>query len=205
MIIAVSGNIGAGKTTLVKRLSHALNYRAEYEAIDQNPYLEQFYYDMKRWSFPLQVYFLSHRFRQGMNLNHDGQGVVLDRTIYEDAWVFAQNLHRSGHMSDKDYKTYLHLYEGMVKLVPAPDLLIYLQASPKLLAGRIKTRGKSGDRTFEESIPTAYLRDLNHFYEEWIGQYSDSEIYTIDIDQIDLAQESEFKKLLETVQHYQDA
>lgn len=205
MIIAVSGNIGAGKTTLVKRLSVHFGFRAELEAVSHNPYLELFYQDMKRWSFPLQVYFLSHRFRQGLSLANQGKGVVLDRTIYEDAHIFARNLRESGYMSETDFDTYLHLYEGMVELVKPPDLLIYLKASTTQLQRRISGRGVSGERSYEEGIPAAYLNDLNSMYEQWIAHYRQSPLLTIDVDNTDLTNDIAFEKLLETVQNYYDA
>lgn len=205
MIIAVSGNIGAGKTTLVKRLSAHLGFRSELEAVDRNPYLELFYQDMKRWSFPLQVYFLSHRFRQGLSLEYQGKGVVLDRTIYEDAQVFARNLLECGYMTETDFDTYLHLYDGMVELVKAPDLLIYLKASPEKLVQRISGRGSEGERSFEGNIPKQYLVQLHQRYEEWISQYQKSPLVVVDVNETDLADDSAFDKLLETVQYYRDA
>ena len=206
MLIAVSGNIGAGKTTLVQRLSARLGYRAEYEAVYDNPYLQRFYEDMKRWSFPLQVYFLSHRFQQGLSLRDIGPHVVLDRTIYEDAHIFARNLYESGYMSATDYQTYLKLYENMVSLVPAPGLMIYLKGSPEKMAERIAGRGKSGERTYEGEIPLQYLSDLNERYESWIQkEYTYSPVIQINVEETDLNDEASFEKLVETVQKYKDA
>ena len=144
MLLAVSGNIGAGKTTLVQRLSEHFGFEAAYEAVEHNPYLEFFYEDMARWCFPLQVYFLSHRFRQGLKLREKSDHVVLDRTIYEDAHIFAKNLHESGFMTEIAYQTYPNLYDHMVPLGPAPDLLIFLKGNPEILAERISGRGQAG-------------------------------------------------------------
>jgi deoxyadenosine/deoxycytidine kinase len=205
MLIAVSGNIGAGKTTLVQRLSTRLGYQAEYEAVHENPYLQRFYDDMQRWSFPLQVYFLSHRFRQGLGLKNY-QRVVIDRTIYEDAHIFARNLYDSGYMSETDYHTYLNLYENMVPLVPQPSLMVYLKGSPGKLAERIAGRSKTGERAYEGNIPLAYLSDLNKRYESWIqNEYNHSPVIQLDVEETDLNDEASFEKLVETVQSFKNA
>lgn len=205
MIIAVSGNIGAGKTTLVSQLSVALGYRAEYEAVVDNPYLHLFYKDMKRWSFPLQVFFLSHRFKQGLSIKGEAKGVILDRTIYEDAHVFAKNLHQTGLMTDIDYQTYKGLYDNLEELIPKPDLLIYLNASPTKLSERVGHRIATGERDFEGKIPVDYLKELNLRYTEWIGSYQHSPLIEVDVDQVDLADESEIEKLLKTIKNHKDA
>jgi deoxyadenosine/deoxycytidine kinase len=205
MLIAVSGNIGAGKTTLVSRLAEHFGCKAEYEATEDNPYLERFYQDMKRWAFPLQVYFLSHRFRQGLRLRDSKKGIILDRTIYEDAHVFARNLHQSAYMTDTDYQTYLSLYQSMVELIPPPDLLIYLKASPEKLGNRISGRGAKGERAFEQNIPNQYLQDLNQLYESWINHYHHSPVLKLNVDDVDLAKDENFKKLLKNIQNHRDA
>lgn len=200
MFIAVAGNIGTGKTTLVERLSMHFGYRAEYEAVQHNPYLAQFYEDMHRWAFPLQVYFLGHRFRQGLEIKEHGSGVVLDRTMDEDANVFAKNLYRSSYLTKIDYENYLTLYHSMVKLLPKPDVVVYLKGSPEKLQSRISQRSKAGERSFENEIPLSYLKDLNSCYQTWIESYDDSAVITIDINQIDLAKDEYFEKLVQNIQ-----
>jgi deoxyadenosine/deoxycytidine kinase len=205
MFIAVSGNIGAGKTTLVSKLADHFGYHAEYEAVNKNPYLEDFYRDMKRWSFPLQVYFLGHRFRQGLLISELKQGIVLDRTIYEDAHVFAANLRNSGLMSERDYQNYLHLYETMVVFIHPPDVIIYLKGSVTQLSDRVGHRSKMGDRKYERAIPDEYLQDLNLCYHRWISGYQHSPVIEIDIDETDLAEEANFEKLTEKIKEYENA
>jgi len=202
MLVAISGNIGAGKTTLVSRLADHLGWHAEFEAVDHNPYLEAFYQDMPRWAFQLQVYFLSHRFRQGRSLITRKQSVVLDRTIYEDAHVFARNLYDSSILTETDFRTYLNLYETMADLVAVPNLLIYLHASVRKLDERIHGRVARGDRAFEGDIPQTYLQDLNHRYEDWISQYNYSPVIRIDIDQTDLAEEVNFRTLVKNIRSH---
>jgi deoxyadenosine/deoxycytidine kinase len=205
MLLAVSGNIGAGKTTLVHRLSKRFGFEAAYEAVEHNPYLELFYEDMAQWSFPLQVYFLSHRFRQGLKLREKSDHVVLDRTIYEDAHIFARNLYKSGFMTEMDYQTYRNLYDSMAPLVPAPDLLIFLKGSPEILEERISGRGQAGERKFEGTIPQNYLADLNKKYDYWIERYDLSPVIQVDVEKTDLNDEASFKRLVETVQKFKDA
>lgn len=200
MIIAVAGNIGTGKTTLVRQLSDHFGYKAEFEATQQNPYLAQFYEDMHRWAFPLQVYFLGHRFKQGLAISNDASGVVLDRTIYEDANVFAKNLYRSAYLTEMDYENYLNLYNTMVKLIPKPDVVVYLKGSPEKLKARINQRSDSGERSYENVIPLSYLQDLDSCYREWIESYKYSPVITIDINQIDLAKDEHFEKLVQNIQ-----
>ncbi|MFP4506401.1 MAG: deoxynucleoside kinase [Cyclobacteriaceae bacterium] len=205
MFIAVSGNIGTGKTTLVKKLSEKLSYQAEFEAVADNPYLEDFYQDMKRWAFPLQVYFLGHRFRQGLKISENKGGIVLDRTIYEDAHVFAYNLRTTGLMSERDYHNYHLLYETMQTHIKAPDVLVYLRGSVEQLLHRINQRSDQGDRAYESKIPASYLQDLNRSYERWIGQYDHSAVITINIDDTDLSESQHFEKLVKDIQRYKDA
>lgn len=200
MIIAVAGNIGTGKTTLVRRLSDHFGYEAEFEATQQNPYLAQFYEDMYRWAFPLQVYFLGHRFKQGLAINNYASGVILDRTIYEDANVFAKNLYRSAYLTEIDYENYLNLYHTMVKLIPKPDIVVYLKGSPEKLKARVNQRSDLGERSYENVIPLSYLQDLDRCYREWIESYNYSPVITIDINRIDLAKDKHFEKLVQNIQ-----
>ncbi|MDF9797647.1 deoxyadenosine/deoxycytidine kinase [Catalinimonas alkaloidigena] len=201
MLIAVAGNIGTGKTTLVRKLADYFGYQAEYEAIHENPYLSLFYRDMERWAFPLQVYFLGHRFRQGLSLNDRESGVILDRTIYEDANVFAKNLYRSNYLSQVDYENYLSLYQSMVGLIPKPDILVYLKGKPKNLKYRISHRSEGGIRSFEREISLAYLKNLDLCYASWISNYTYSTTLTIDIDTIDLAKDEHFETLVKNIQN----
>lgn len=204
MTIAVSGNIGAGKTTLVNRLAKHFNALAELEAVRDNPYLNDFYQDMARWAFPLQIYFLSHRFEQGLRIASHTGTVIQDRTIYEDAHIFAHNLFHSGFLSQRDYQNYSHLYETMISLVPPPDLIIYLKGSVVTLQDRIRQRHSSQDqqRKHENTIPDGYLENLNQCYDKWIQSFSLSPIFTIDIDLVDLAEKGSFQKLLEDIVPY---
>ena len=201
MYLAVSGNIGAGKSTLVTRLAQHYGYRAELEAVRDNPYLNDFYEDMKRWAFPLQVYFLNQRFRQGLAATQNDAGVVLDRTIYEDAEVFARNLHQLGYLSERDYQNYRGLYDSMRSLLPTPDLIIYLRGSVAVLQQRIAQRNqlKDPDRRNEDKIPTAYLAQLNQRYEKWIRNFSEAKVVTINIDLVDLAEPEAYYHLISTI------
>ena len=179
--VAIAGNIGAGKTTLAKKLSHHYGWETEFEAVEDNPYLEDFYKDMKLWSFHLQVYFLNSRLNQIKRIRDNQQTVVQDRSIYEDCYVFAKNLHFSGNMSNRDYQNYLDLFHSMSPVITPPDLLIYLRADIPKLVGQIEKRG----RTYEESIRIDYLKTLNQHYEEWIKQYNIGKLIVIDVNQLD--------------------
>ncbi len=179
--VAIAGNIGAGKTTLAKKLSHHYGWETEFEAVEDNPYLVDFYEDMKKWSFHLQVYFLNSRLNQIKRIRENNQTVVQDRSIYEDCFVFAKNLHFSGNMSNRDYQNYLALFESMSPVITPPDLLIYLRADIPKLVGQIEKRG----RAYEESIRIDYLKTLNQHYEEWIKQYSIGKLIIIDVNQLD--------------------
>ena len=198
MFIAVSGNIGAGKSTLVKKLAQHYRGQAVLETVADNPYLNDFYEDMERWAFPLQIYFLNHRFRQGLSIAQSANGVVLDRTIDEDAEIFARNLYQLGYLSPRDYENYRGLYTSMRSLLPTPHLIVYLQGSVNALQRRIAQRNQLADpaRLNENKIPLAYLEQLNQRYDEWITNLSSSPVVTVDIDTIDLAQPEAFGRLI---------
>ncbi|MDX9880921.1 MAG: deoxynucleoside kinase [Prolixibacteraceae bacterium] len=187
MHIALAGNIGAGKTTLTELLSKHYNWTPHYEDVDENPYLNDFYEDMQRWSFNLQVYFLNSRFNQVLDIQKSGKTVIQDRTIYEDAEIFAPNLHAMGLMSTRDYKNYSSLFQLMSKLVKAPDLLVYLRASVPTLVNQIQKRG----REYENSIRLDYLKQLNERYEAWIQRYNAGKLLIIDVDKIDFSSNPE--------------
>ncbi len=181
MHIAVAGNIGAGKTTLTTMLAKHYNWVPNYETVDNNPYLNDFYNDMQRWSFNLQIYFLNTRFKQIVDIRNGGEDVIQDRTIFEDAEIFAPNLHDMGLMSTRDFENYKALYDLMIGLIQAPDLLIYLRAKVPTLVNKIQLRG----REYEESIRLDYLKMLNERYELWISRYTDSNLLVFDVDNLD--------------------
>lgn len=167
MHIAVAGNIGSGKTTLTKMLAKRYDWDARFESVDVNPYLEDFYNDMTRWSFNLQVYFLNKRFRDVVEISKCQHTVIQDRTIFEDARIFAPNLHAQGYMSDRDFANYSELFDLMMSIVELPDLMIYIRSSIPNLIAHISKRG----REYEQSIRIDYLNGLNERYEEWIANY----------------------------------
>ena len=179
--IAVAGNIGAGKSTLVEWLCNTYSISPFFEPNEANPYLEDFYQDMKAWGFHSQCFFLSHKFRIHQKLDQTPGVVVQDRTIYEDAEIFASALHKMGRMSERDFQTYSELYETICHSLKPPDLMIYLRCSMKTLRKRIKLRG----REMEQDIPLSYLRLLDELYEEWISRYNLSEVLVIDSDKMD--------------------
>lgn len=181
MHIALAGNIGAGKTTLTELLSKHYKWNPHYEDVDENPYLNDFYEDMQRWSFNLQIYFLNSRFNQILAIRNSSKTVIQDRTIYEDAEIFAPNLHAMGLMSTRDFNTYSDLFSLMTRLVQAPDLLIYLRASVPTLVNQIQKRG----REYENSIRIDYLKQLNERYEAWVNRYKAGKLLIIDVDRID--------------------
>jgi deoxyadenosine/deoxycytidine kinase len=186
--IAISGNIGSGKTTLVEKLSKHYGWRPLYESVDQNPYLRDFYADMSRWAFHLQIYFLNSRFQQVNQIRQeDKTTTVQDRTIYEDAYIFAANLRKSGHISERDYQSYLDVFHSMIAFVRPPDLLIYLRADIPKLVGQIERRG----RDFEYAIRLDYLKNLNEHYEEWIASYKEGKVVVIDINNLDFVERVE--------------
>lgn len=187
MHIAVAGNIGSGKTTLTTLLSKQFKWEPHYEDVDDNPYLNDFYEDMQRWSFNLQIYFLNSRFGQVAKIMKSGKTVIQDRTIYEDANIFAPNLHAMGLMTTRDYKNYQELFTLMVEFIKPPDLLIYLRGSVSSLVKQIEKRG----RAYENSIRIDYLRRLNERYEAWISTYEHGKMLVIDIDEINFAENPE--------------
>ncbi|MBS4013165.1 MAG: deoxynucleoside kinase [Bacteroidetes bacterium] len=178
MHIAIAGNIGSGKTTLASLLSKHYGWEVHYEDVESNPYLNNFYEDMQRWSFNLQVYFLNSRFRQIVDIRKSGRTVIQDRTIYEDAYIFAPNLHAMGLMSTRDFDNYSSLFQLMSSFLEGPDLLIYLKASVPTLVSQIQKRG----RDYENSIRLDYLKRLNERYEDWTGGYKLGKLLVIDVD-----------------------
>ncbi len=201
MLIAVSGNIGAGKSTLTQRLADHYGYRAELESVRDNPYLDDFYLDMPRWAFPLQVYFLNQRFRQARRLGQSDEPAVVDRTIYEDAEIFAANLRQLGHLSERDYQNYHGLYDTMLSFVRAPDVLIYLRGSVPTLQARIAQRHRTATagRANEDRIPADYLQHLNERYDAWVGRFSLAPVFTVPIDSVDLAEAVHFAALTDQI------
>ena len=187
MHVAIAGNIGAGKTTLTNLLSKHYKWDAHYESVAENPYLDDFYGSMERWSFNLQIYFLNSRFRQILEIRESGKNIIQDRTIYEDANIFAPNLHAMGLMTNRDFGNYESLFDLMERLVSPPDLLIYLRASIPTLVGQIHKRG----RDFENTISIDYLSRLNERYEAWISTYTKGKLLIIDIDNLDIVEKPE--------------
>lgn len=178
MHIAIAGNIGAGKTTLTGLLAKHYNWDTHFEDVDDNPYLMDFYDEMQRWSFNLQIYYLNSRFTQTQEIRNSSKTVIQDRTIYEDAYIFAPNLHSMGLMTTRDFENYFSLFNLIESFVSAPDLLIYLRASVSKLVNNIQARG----REYEESIRLDYLKRLNERYEAWISTYDKGKLLIIDVD-----------------------
>ena len=196
MHIAIAGNIGAGKTTLTKYLAKHYKFSKELEDVVKNPYLDDFYNQMERWSFNLQIYFLNSRFRQVKEIHRKNKNVVQDRTIYEDANIFAPNLHAMGLMTNRDFENYKSLFDLMEENVSAPDLLIYLRSSIPNLVSQIHKRG----REYENSISIEYLSRLNERYEAWIHNYKKGELLIIDIDDLDFVESKEdLKKIISLI------
>jgi deoxyadenosine/deoxycytidine kinase len=185
--IAVSVNIGSGKTTLAEKLSKHYGWKPLYESVDQNPYLRDFYDDMTRWAFHLQIYFLNSRFNQVRQIRESEKTIIQDRTIYEDAYIFANNLHSSKHITDRDYQSYLDIFHSMINFVKPPDLLIYLKADIPKLVQQIQRR----NRDFEFNIKLEYLRNLNEHYEDWIGKYKLGKLLIIDVNKLDFVENVE--------------
>ncbi len=180
--ITVAGNVGAGKSTLTKLVAEKLGFEAHYEAVDNNPYLENFYEDQEKWGFHLQLYFLSQRFKQQSDLNYNGHNNIQDRSIYEDVEIFAKNLYDSGKMSEDDYNTYRELFHNMVSYLKTPDLTIYLNGSIESIVERINKRG----REMEKQVDISYWTHLHERYEEFIANYDKSNILVVNIDEVDL-------------------
>ncbi len=181
MHIAIAGNIGSGKTSLTELLAHHYGWQPHFEEVDDNPYLEDFYEDMTRWAFSLQIFFLKSRLASVHEIRESGKDVIQDRTIYEDAYIFAPNLFDMGLMSRRDYETYLSLFELMSSFVQPPDLLIYLRASVPTLVEQIQKRGRS----YENNIRLDYLKRLNERYEAWIERYNKGKLLIINTNDID--------------------
>ncbi|MDI9873762.1 MULTISPECIES: deoxynucleoside kinase [Bacteroidota] len=181
MHIAVTGNIGAGKTTLASKLAEHFGWEVLFEAVEGNPYLAEFYSDMPRWAFHLQMYFLKSRYEQVMQIQRSNRRIIQDRTIYEDAFIFAMNLYKTGIMSENDYGTYRGIFDLMMQTVKAPDLTIYLKADLPKLVRQIEKRG----RDFEANISHQYLADLNDHYEEFVNGYTEGKLLVIDVNDLD--------------------
>ena len=187
MHIAVAGNIGAGKTTLTELLAKHYKWEAHFEDVVDNPYLDDFYTQMARWSFNLQIYFLNTRYRQILKIRESGKSVIQDRTIYEDAFIFAPNLHAMGLMTNRDFQNYISLFELMESLVQPPDLLIYLRSSIPNLVNQIHKRG----REYESSISIDYLSRLNERYEAWVEGYERGKMLIVNVDDLDFVDNPE--------------
>ncbi|MES2279666.1 MAG: deoxynucleoside kinase [Bacteroidota bacterium] len=187
MHIAIVGNIGAGKTTLTELLAKNYGWEPLYEAVDNNPYLEDFYSDMKRWSFNLQIYFLNSRFRQIVDIQKGNRNILQDRTIYEDAFIFAENLHDMGLMTTRDYENYRDIFDNITAFIKPPDLLIYLKASVPTLVNNIQRRG----REYEIGIRLDYLSKLNEKYTKWINSYNLGKLLILDKDNLDFTNNTE--------------
>ena len=181
MHIAIAGNIGSGKTTLTKMLAQHYDWEAHFEPVDVNPYLEDYYRDIPRWSFNLEIYFLKQRFRDLLELAKACKTIIQDRSIYEGVYVFTANNYAMGNLSDRDFQTYMELFEQMTEIVRYPDLMIYLRASVPHLVQNIQKRG----RDYEQSMPIDYLRNLNALYEEFIFKKYKGRVLTIEVDDLD--------------------
>jgi deoxyadenosine/deoxycytidine kinase len=197
MLIAIAGNIGSGKTTLAKQLVHHLNFEPDFEEYIDNPYIADFYKEMERWSFNLQIHFLNARLTQLNNVQRSGKNVVQDRTIYEDAEIFAYNLLTMGYMSQRDYQTYKSLYDTVIHLIQPPDLVIYLKASISTLVDQIASRG----RDYEDNIRIDYLKRLNERYDNWFKDYSLGKKIEVSVDDLKFNENPEhFGTILRQVQ-----
>ncbi|MCC5939579.1 MAG: deoxynucleoside kinase [Lunatimonas sp.] len=196
MHIAIAGNIGCGKTTLTNRLAKHYGWKAEFEPVENNPYLADFYEDMPKWAFHLQVFFLHSRFQQMSRIMQDSVSTVQDRTIYEDAHIFAANLYENNILSPRDYENYRGLYDSMIKFISPPDLLIYLRSDIGTLVAQIEKRG----RDFEKSIRIDYLKSLNQQYERWISSYQYSKLLIVDVSKLDfVGRQEDFAGIVENI------
>ena len=197
IFVAVAGNIGSGKSSLTRLLSEHYGWKSFYESVDNNPYLSDFYADMGRWSFNLQIYFLSKRFNDHKKIVEGKESVIQDRSIYEDAEIFAKNLHLIGKMDDRDYANYVELYRVMMQYLQPPDLLIFLDARIETLVKQIARRG----REYEQSIPRSYLEQLSCHYKEWIGSYALGPLLVVPSDEVDFVHErGDFNRMLMLIQ-----
>jgi deoxyadenosine/deoxycytidine kinase len=196
IFIAIAGNIGTGKTTLTHMLSKRFGWTPHFEAVVDNPYLADFYKDMARWSFPLQIFFLNNRFRAHQDITQRTDSAIQDRSIYEDANIFARNLYEAGQMEERDYRNYLNLYEVMCQYLTPPDLIIYLRKSLPKLKERIAKRG----REYEKNIPDEYLVNLNRYYDDWMELYLLGKKLIVESDDVDfLGNPHDFKRLTEMI------
>lgn len=181
MHIAIAGNIGSGKTTLTTMLAKRYGWKPRFESVDYNPYLEDYYKDIKRWSFPMEVFFLKERFKDLLEISRSDESVVQDRSIYEGVYVFTENNYAMGNLDDRDYETYMELFEDMTDAVQFPDLMIYLRSSVSHLVSNIEKRG----REYEQRMPLDYLENLNKRYDEFIKEKYKGRVLTIDVDHLD--------------------
>ena len=196
--LGIAGNIGVGKTTLTQKLSEDLDISAIYESVIDNPYLSDFYSNMSRWSFNLQIYFLYNRFQSQVKLMEKNKSFIQDRTIYEDKEIFAANLYELGHMSKRDYETYSNIFKAMLKFVKKPDLIIYLKANTDTLMSRINNR----KRKYESDISSEYIHSLNIYYDRWISKLPESEVLVVKTDNFNIFQDKDFyKNILDNIEN----
>ena len=197
--VGLAGNIGVGKTTFTEKMAQEFGWSPIYESVAENPYLSDFYGDMKRWSFNLQIYFLHHRFKGQRNIAHNNGGVIQDRTIYEDVEIFARNLREMNRMDDRDWQNYQDLFSIMTSYLKQPDLIIYLKASTDTLQTRIHSRG----RDYEHSIDPEYLHQLNVAYDKWISGLKEIPVMTIETDHFNIFENTDqFQSILDQVKKY---
>lgn len=192
IFVAIAGNIGSGKTTLTQLLAERFKWKPHFEAVTNNPYLEDFYGDMARWSFNVQIFFLNHRYHAHRNIISGKESSTQDRSIYEDAHIFAKNLHKEGKLNNRDYENYLSIYRTLIENLTPPDLVIYLRKNVPKLQERIKLRG----RDYEDSIPKDYLQNLNDHYDDWIGNYREGKVLTVESDDLDFLNTPEHFEML---------